>query len=63
MLGPAEWLGSYQGDSVQKFLQIIEDGCKLKENISALKRPALEKWMDALGSETVGGDSRQELSV
>lgn len=48
-------------DRVQKFLQIIEEGCKLKQNMSALKTPDLEKLADALVSETVGADSRQEL--
>ena len=48
---------------MQKFLQIVEEGRKLKENMSALKKLDLEKWTDTLGSETVGGDSRQELSV
>lgn len=47
---------------MQKFLQVIEEGYKLKENMSALKTPALEKLADALVSETVGADSRRELS-
>lgn len=47
---------------MQKFLQIIEEGCKLKENRSALKTPDLEKLADAHVSETGGTDSRWELS-
>lgn len=48
---------------MQKFLQIVEEECKVEEMMNALKRPDLEKWTDTLGSETVGGESRQELSV
>lgn len=47
---------------MQKFLQIIEEGCKLKENMSALKTTDLEKLADALVSETGGAHSRWELS-
>lgn len=48
------WGHTKEMDGVQKFLQIIEEGGKLKENMSILKRPDLEKWTD-----TLCGDSRK----